>query len=577
MPSTVRGKYDFLSRFRFNLCFENELEDGYLTEKLFDSLVSGAVPLYAGDRGFGQWFKTEAVVDCHGLSAGEIADRIRQAEKDGLPEQVEESRERLVRVSLPEMLKRIGQFAAEIETWKVARVESLSRGPAAHYSSSFVAATSSKKEARLSNLTAVASVSGDAGSLTLSSDGFRIVLKECQVIVVADDPLAASLVQSASGIALANLPEGSGISACLNQGVAAAGTEYVMMVGGDCSIESEANGIRRCLQLLGEGWDLVGAQGFRFDASGTILWLDEEAVEEEIMRCDATMGLFIARKDFLLRYCWDEDLSEVFGRADFFLRLRQAGAKVGASKLLRQKCSEENTGSGIRRDRASAEKFARRWGYADVVRRTLTRSAAQAGGEGRDVLGIRLCSTSLRPREGWLDLGKPECFPSGWECGMSLPLRDGSIRMAWVEGVLERSDYSAGVALLGELYRVLAPGGILRVVTFDLAFLARLLCFPDNAGADYIRWASDHFIPQSPGYDPAFVVNHQMRAWGHKFLHDESTLADALETAGFSSPVRCKTGVGCVPSLADLDRPERLPSGFYSMESLILEASKALK
>ena len=55
LPQTHNTRYNlFLKReaigkFLFNLAFENSIEDGYVTEKPFDALVSGTVPIYMGD------------------------------------------------------------------------------------------------------------------------------------------------------------------------------------------------------------------------------------------------------------------------------------------------------------------------------------------------------------------------------------------------------------------------------------------------------------------------------------------------------------------------------------------------
>ena len=42
------NKLDFLRRYRFNLCPENSNYNGYCTEKIFEALASGCVPLYWG-------------------------------------------------------------------------------------------------------------------------------------------------------------------------------------------------------------------------------------------------------------------------------------------------------------------------------------------------------------------------------------------------------------------------------------------------------------------------------------------------------------------------------------------------
>jgi len=46
----VLSKIDTMSNYKFSISFENAKDiDGYLTEKIFDSMISGAVPIYYGD------------------------------------------------------------------------------------------------------------------------------------------------------------------------------------------------------------------------------------------------------------------------------------------------------------------------------------------------------------------------------------------------------------------------------------------------------------------------------------------------------------------------------------------------
>lgn len=112
VPRAPRAKLEFLSQFTFNLCFENSQAPGYLTEKPFDALISGAVPIYEGDPGVSQWIDPTALIQCSGLNAGEIADYLRQAEQDGTVERVHEEREHLIFVTLDNMIQRIQNFCA---------------------------------------------------------------------------------------------------------------------------------------------------------------------------------------------------------------------------------------------------------------------------------------------------------------------------------------------------------------------------------------------------------------------------------------------------------------------------------
>ena len=43
-----KAKLNFMKMFKFNIAFENEISDGYVTEKLLHSLVAASIPIYWG-------------------------------------------------------------------------------------------------------------------------------------------------------------------------------------------------------------------------------------------------------------------------------------------------------------------------------------------------------------------------------------------------------------------------------------------------------------------------------------------------------------------------------------------------
>lgn len=45
----VKDKIEFLSSFKFSIAMENSEGDGYVSEKLYDSFISGTIPIYFGD------------------------------------------------------------------------------------------------------------------------------------------------------------------------------------------------------------------------------------------------------------------------------------------------------------------------------------------------------------------------------------------------------------------------------------------------------------------------------------------------------------------------------------------------
>jgi hypothetical protein len=46
---SVSNKLEFLSHYKFSICFENSKTDGYISEKLSDGFEAGTVPIYFGD------------------------------------------------------------------------------------------------------------------------------------------------------------------------------------------------------------------------------------------------------------------------------------------------------------------------------------------------------------------------------------------------------------------------------------------------------------------------------------------------------------------------------------------------
>lgn len=60
---SCRSKYEVLSRYRFCLCIENIAMDGYVTEKIFDCLYAGTIPVYVGAGDIDRYIPKEAYID----------------------------------------------------------------------------------------------------------------------------------------------------------------------------------------------------------------------------------------------------------------------------------------------------------------------------------------------------------------------------------------------------------------------------------------------------------------------------------------------------------------------------------
>ncbi len=59
----IHAKRAVLSRYRFAICFENTVFPGYLTEKLFDCLLAGCIPIYWGDPAVSEQIPPACYID----------------------------------------------------------------------------------------------------------------------------------------------------------------------------------------------------------------------------------------------------------------------------------------------------------------------------------------------------------------------------------------------------------------------------------------------------------------------------------------------------------------------------------
>ena len=156
------------------------------------------------------------------------------------------------------------------------------------------------------------------------------------------------------------------------------------------------------------------------------------------------------------------------------------------------------------------------------------------------------------------------------------PFEDGSIHYIFSEHVIEHLTYDEGKAMIAEAYRVLAPGGKMRVSTPDLMqFIALFDNNPSEEARAYIdgklKW---HEWPREPNA-AAIILNLQMSSWGHKFMYDFDTLSAALVRTGFRNPKAFDENVSDDEHLRDLEeRDTGVNVRASEYETMSLEAEK---
>jgi len=56
-------KRQFLAPYKFTIAFENDIFPGYQTEKLYDAMLAGSIPIYCGDPFVGDIFNTKSFIN----------------------------------------------------------------------------------------------------------------------------------------------------------------------------------------------------------------------------------------------------------------------------------------------------------------------------------------------------------------------------------------------------------------------------------------------------------------------------------------------------------------------------------
>jgi len=161
--------------------------------------------------------------------------------------------------------------------------------------------------------------------------------------------------------------------------------------------------------------------------------------------------------------------------------------------------------------------------------------------------------------DGWvnIDLETPQADVH-LDITSGLPFPAGAARLIYHEHVMEHITVEEGAACLKDWFRLLEPGGVLRVATPDLQYVI------ERYGGN---WKDQAWL-QLPEYQfirtRAEMVNVSMRWWGHRYLYDGEELERRMREAGFATIRRCGYGESTVPELAGLEtRPDSM---------LILEA-----
>jgi predicted SAM-dependent methyltransferase len=181
------------------------------------------------------------------------------------------------------------------------------------------------------------------------------------------------------------------------------------------------------------------------------------------------------------------------------------------------------------------------------------------------------------PIEGWLNVDIEPTRESiiYMDATQRFPFDNDAFSFVFSEHMIEHISLTQGVFMLKECYRVLKPGGVLRVVTPNIRFLLEL--FSSNKTAIQQKYISSYkkFYDGFDMVNEVMVINTFLKEWGHQFVYDEDTLFFILKQAGFNEISRHKVGESSVPELKNLEQHGyEIGHEFNELESLIIEAKK---
>ena len=175
-----------------------------------------------------------------------------------------------------------------------------------------------------------------------------------------------------------------------------------------------------------------------------------------------------------------------------------------------------------------------------------------------------------RPDIRYLDAGKPYPYP------------DHSFNYIYSEHLFEHLSIEEQTMMLQECYRILKPGGRMRLAMPNLHFLMELYLHPDKeCNRRYLVWSYRLFgmkqgVPEVTEKDyPIHVINNFFRLWGHQFIHTPESFENLAKGIGFQDIRPYPIGSSDTPALQGLEKHGRnIPAWANELETFVVEMVK---
>lgn len=141
-----------------------------------------------------------------------------------------------------------------------------------------------------------------------------------------------------------------------------------------------------------------------------------------------------------------------------------------------------------------------------------------------------------------------------------LPLSSGSADVIYSSHVFEHLDRREAGVYLQEAWRILCPGGILRLVVPDLAMIIAKY----NSNRDGDAFVTELYLSQSkPGTLTQRIRAAVVGSRIHQWAYDADSLSKFLLDHGFTGPKVLKPGETTIPDPGPLNLSERADVSLY--------------
>ena len=152
-----------------------------------------------------------------------------------------------------------------------------------------------------------------------------------------------------------------------------------------------------------------------------------------------------------------------------------------------------------------------------------------------------------------------------WDLRQHFPWEDNSIDVVYSSHTLEHFNKQQGLNFLRECYRVLQPGGIIRIVVPDLSPIVQRYCNQEVTADDFVDLLEVSYDNSHENFIHKLIA--PLIKFPHKCMYDTKTLLRIMSAVGFA----CQSKPPFDSEIFDIDQIELLER---TVDSVIVEGIK---